>query len=246
MGRKEQKMSIEKSLESRRTVKVVIAMLTAMLMLFSLMPMGVYAAKSAPGKAEIKTAKSINHNTVEITWKKMKSAEKYQVYRAKKKDGKYKKVKTTKKTIFENDGLKTGQKYYYKVRAVNSKGKGDFSKIKAVTPKLNKIGKLKPTKTLDGANLTWTEIEGAHGYQVYRYNPYTEKYGLVDIVKKPYYFDPKAKEDSTRKYKIRAYKEVTVMKTMENGKKQEVSRTRYGKFAVFVVKYDDIGTVISY
>lgn len=72
-----------------------------------------------------------------VSWKKVDGATRYQVYRATKKNGKYKKVKTVsaKKLSWTNKKLKKGKKYFYKVRAVikvdNKNVYSSFSKIKS-------------------------------------------------------------------------------------------------------------------
>lgn len=77
-----------------------------------------------------------------ITWKKVKNASGYQIYRATKKNGKFKKVKTVKGNSvvkYTNTKLKKNKKYYYKVRAYRTvKGKkvyGAFSVKKSVSIK---------------------------------------------------------------------------------------------------------------
>lgn len=74
-----------------------------------------------------------------VKWKKASGVSGYQVYRATKKKGKYKKVKTLAKTRFVNKKLKRGKTYYYKVRAYkNVNGKkvyGAYSKIAKVKTK---------------------------------------------------------------------------------------------------------------
>lgn len=66
-----------------------------------------------------------------ITWKKVKNADGYQIYRATKKSGKFKKIKTIKGNAvvkYTNKKLKKNKKYYYKVRAYRTvKGKKVYS-----------------------------------------------------------------------------------------------------------------------
>ena len=51
-----------------------------------------------------------------LSWKKVKGATGYKVYRSTKKNGKYKKVKTiTKKSLVTFKAKKSNKKYYYKV-----------------------------------------------------------------------------------------------------------------------------------
>ena len=66
-----------------------------------------------------------------ITWKKVKGANGYKIYRATKKNGKYKAVKTVRKqkTVkYVNKKLKKGKTYYYKIKAYkNVNGKKVYS-----------------------------------------------------------------------------------------------------------------------
>ena len=66
----------------------------------------------------------------------------YEVYRAASKNGKYKKVTTVtkaSKVTYTNKNLKTGKKYYYKIRTyktVNGKKVyGEYSAVKSVKVK---------------------------------------------------------------------------------------------------------------
>ena len=66
------------------------------------------------------TTETVQIRTAVISWKKVKGASGYEVYRSTKKNGKYKKIKTIKKagTVrFTDKKLKKGFAYYYKVRA---------------------------------------------------------------------------------------------------------------------------------
>lgn len=82
-------------------------------------------------KVKITKAKAKGKKAV-LKWKKVKDANKYEVYKAKKKNGKFKKVTAVKKMSYTDKKVKKGKKYYYKVRAIAKKGgktyKGDFSK----------------------------------------------------------------------------------------------------------------------
>ncbi|MCQ4637925.1 hypothetical protein NE619_14410 [Anaerovorax odorimutans] len=77
------------------------------------------AAATLPGKVTMKKPKA-GKKKATIKWRKRNDADKYQIYRAVKKNGAYKKVKTTSKkaSSWTNKKLKKGKKYYYKVRAV--------------------------------------------------------------------------------------------------------------------------------
>ncbi len=70
-------------------------------------------------------AKNVKAKSVKLTWNKPKGTSGYTVYRATKKDGKYKKVATIKKAgtkTYTDKKLKKGKTYYYKVRPYVTKG----------------------------------------------------------------------------------------------------------------------------
>ena len=81
-----------------------------------------------------KEAKALK-KSAKITWKKVAGATGYEVYRANKKKGKYKKVKTlkAKATSFTNKKLKAKKTYFFKVRAyITKNGKKTYSSWSAV------------------------------------------------------------------------------------------------------------------
>ena len=93
---------------------------------------------TSPTKPVIKVTKK-NKKSLKVSWKKVKRADQYQIYRATKKTGKYKKMKTASaKTLsWTNKKLKKGKKYFYKVRAVKRiDGKKIYSAFSTV--KFNK------------------------------------------------------------------------------------------------------------
>ena len=53
---------------------------------------------------------------IKVSWKKVEGIDKYQVYQATSKNGKYTKVKTTSTTSYTAKSLQKGKTYYYKVR----------------------------------------------------------------------------------------------------------------------------------
>lgn len=75
-----------------------------------------------------------------ISYKKVKGANKYLIYRSTKKKGSYELVGVSAKTSYKDAGLTTRKTYYYKVKAVASNSLGadkysSFSKVKSVKAK---------------------------------------------------------------------------------------------------------------
>lgn len=186
------------------------------------------AKQEAPAKL---TAKSKNYRTVALSWKKAARAEKYQVYRAVKKNGTYKLVSTTSKASLNNSKLATGKTYYYKVRAYRTAGGkkvySPFTKIISAVPKLSapsfslKAGKGRIT-------VSWKGVSGATGYRIYRA---TAKNGKFVLVK-----DSRGKARSrtsaglrskkTYYYKLRAYRIVSGKKIYSNYTKVKSIKTK--------------------
>ena len=107
-----------------------------------------------------------------LTWKAVSGAAKYEVYRARSKDGTYTKYSTTTGTAYTNSSyLTSGATYYYKVRALDANGNaGPYSAVVSVTCRL----KLTAPSVTGGNDaqgrptLTWNAVSGAAKYEVYR------------------------------------------------------------------------------
>ena len=107
-----------------------------------------------------------------LTWKAVSGAAKYEVYRARSKDGTYTKYSTTTGTAYTNSSyLTSGATYYYKVRALDANGNaGPYSAVVSVTCRL----KLTAPSVTGGNDaqgrptLKWNAVTGAAKYEVYR------------------------------------------------------------------------------
>ena len=88
--------------------------------------------------------------TITVKWSKVKGASKYSVYRATKKNGKYKKIKTVKKTKYV-DKKKAGT-FYYKVHAHVGSSKGAFSSKKGTCTIKGQFLMMMTTNTNYGAS----------------------------------------------------------------------------------------------
>ena len=107
-----------------------------------------------------------------LTWKAVSGAAKYEVYRARSKDGTYTKYSTTTGTAYTNSSyLTSGATYYYKVRALDANGNaGPYSAVVSVTCRL-KLTAPTVTGSTDSQGrptLKWNAVTGAAKYEVYR------------------------------------------------------------------------------
>ena len=107
-----------------------------------------------------------------LTWKAVTGAAKYEVYRARSKDGDYIKYSTVTGTSYTNTSyIENGNTYYYKVRALDANGTaGAWSSVVSVTYK-----QTLSAPTVTGGNdaqgrptLKWNAVTGAAKYEIYR------------------------------------------------------------------------------
>jgi len=119
----------------RKYAALMLAVIFTFVTVMSIASVPAYAASKKPSKVTGVKAAARSNYSIRITWKKAKNAKKYQVYRATKKNGKYKKITTVTRTSYTNSNLKKGTKYYYKVRAINGSKKGSYSTAKYATTK---------------------------------------------------------------------------------------------------------------
>ena len=111
-----------------------------------------------------------------LKWNAVTGAAKYEVYRARSKDGDYIKYSTVTGTSYINTSyIENGNTYYYKVRALKSDGTaGAWSSIVSVTYRAASTGTLS-APTVTGGNdaqgrptLKWNAVTGAAKYEIYR------------------------------------------------------------------------------
>ena len=148
-----------------------------------------------------------------LTWKAVTGAAKYEVYRARSKDGDYIKYSTVTGTSYTNTSyIENGNTYYYKVRALKSDGTaGAWSSIVSVTYRAASTGTLS-APTVTGGNdsqgrptLTWKAVTGAAKYEVYRARSRSGEYIKYSTVTGTSYTNTSYIEDgNTYYYKVRA------------------------------------------
>ena len=144
-----------------------------------------------------------------LTWKAVSGAAKYEVYRARSKDGTYTKYSTTTGTAYTNSSyLTSGATYYYKVRALDANGNaGPYSAVVSVTCRL-KLTAPTVTGSTDSQGrptLKWNAVTGAAKYEVYRARSKDGDYIKYSTVTGTSYTNTSYLENgNTYYYKVRA------------------------------------------
>lgn len=195
---------------NRKLAATALALLTVLTVGTTMLLPAEVSAASRPAKVKSLKVSSAGYNSLKISWKKAKRAKGYQIYRATKKNGKYKKIKTIKKAktvSWTNKKLKTGKRYYYKVRAIRGSRKGSFSTKKSGTPKLSKTGGVKASAASSSAiKVSWKKTSGASGYQLYRSTSRSGKYSRVKTTSASSYTNSGLSANKTYYYKVRSYR----------------------------------------
>lgn len=130
-----------------------------------------------------------DYRTVTIKWKKVSGANGYILYRSTSQNGTYKKIATVKGSTtlsYQNSGLTTGKKYYYKIKAYRTVNKknvtSSYSDAKVKSTTLKKVTGITVTPLhANKLKLTWSKVTGATSYNIYRS---TSKNGTYKLIKK--------------------------------------------------------------
>ena len=150
-----------------------------------------------------------------LKWNAVSGAAKYEVYRARSKDGDYIKYSTVTGTSYTNISyIENGNTYYYKVRALDANGTaGAWSSIVSVTYRAASTGTLSAPVVTGGNDsqgrptLKWNAVSGAARYEVYRARSRSGEYIKYSTVTGTSYTNTSYIEDgNTYYYKVRALK----------------------------------------
>lgn len=144
-----------------------------------------------PKKPTLKTAESVDFNAIKVTWKKVDGASGYYVYR--KADGEkyFKQIAEVNgnKTFTSTDlSATTGVKYQYTVRAYRNRNGKPYASLydsKGVTATAcTKAPTIKSgvSTVSDKLKLTWSKVNGATGYNVYRKLENDKNYKLIKTI----------------------------------------------------------------
>lgn len=145
---------------------------------------------------------------IKLSWKTVKNAKSYKVYRSQ--DGvKWSCIVTTKSRTLTNTSTVAGKTYYYKVRAIASKSSrnSEYSEVMTATCDLKR-----PTITLANdtesgkVKVTWKKIDKAVGYEVYQ-SLDKKTWTLLDSVTGTSYIDMSGKAGKQHYYRVKALAE---------------------------------------
>lgn len=157
----------------------------------------------------VKATNIAKSGKIKVTWKKVKGADEYIVYRAKSKNGAYRKMFTTTGTQYTNTYAKAGTTYFYKVKAIaddKNVENSSFSKIVKRTCDLKRPVVTVKSTAKKQVKLSWKKVKGADKYVVYRATSKNGTYKKMFTTKKLKLTNLSLKSGKTYYYKVKAIK----------------------------------------
>ncbi len=141
-----------------------------------------------------------------VKWKAVDGAVKYEVYRSTSENGNFKWMGTTTKPNYTDTSAKPGSYYYYRVRPVGSKySVGNLSEpVRALCRCGRPVVKSDYLTSTGKPYLTWSAVDGASKYQVYRAASKNGTYKLLGTTTKLSYTDTATNTGYTYFYKVKA------------------------------------------
>ena len=151
----------------------------------------------------VTTSVSTTNGKVKVSWKKVSSAKKYEVYRATS-TGSFKKLTSTSSTSYTDASASVGTTYRYKVKAVASKSTYNSSYSATLTAKricaqpdleveISSTGK---------PYLSWDKVSGAKEYKILRAESQNGEYQLLTTTTSTSYTDTTAEFDKDYWYQV--------------------------------------------
>ncbi len=183
---------------------------------FLKMPNADYSAEQTFKKTKPVVSCEATKSSITLSWKPIKNAEYYQIWKYDAKTEKYKRVKVTSATSYTESGFSSGASAKYKIRAyyidsIDETIYTNFSNVfvagtapstpKGLTVVVEKENKIK---------IKWNPVN-SEGYLVYRHNNITGS-ELAGITTEPVFVDSELSKGSVYEYKICAFYETKSMR----------------------------------
>ncbi len=164
---------------------------------------------------EISSVKSKSSKNLEISWSTINGVSNYELYRAGKKNGTYKKIATLtgiNRVNYMDKKVTAGKKYFYKIRSVSQvDGTTVYSEYSApVSGRTAKVPTNVAVKSqaTDTLRISWTGDANAAGYVIKRATSANGKYkkvGTAEGGSATHYDDVGVKANTYYYYKVQAY-----------------------------------------
>ncbi len=185
------------------------------------------------------TAKAKTYDSISLSWKQVAGAEAYYIYRSVNKNAVntlLAKIPSGTVTSYTDSTAATGTVYYYKICACAGGVYGALSDTVSAKTSLNKTQISKITKVkINSIKLTWKQVTGATGYEVYRSAKKSSGYKKIKTVKGSSTItctNTGLSVGKTYYYKVRAYIVVNGVKVYSSYSSVASEKTSLSKSAI--------------
>lgn len=187
----------------KKTVKIFSLVFMMILFVFSFQSAAASKTLVSANAPEIKSIHNVE-GAVEISWKAMKNAKAYEVYK-KNTSGKWVKCAEVSSKIksYKDSKVKSGKTYYYKIRAVLKNEKSAYANKSYMYLSAPTV-KSTVCKT-NGIYIKWNKSTKATGYVVYRQEDGSDKWKKVAKIdgNTPEFTDKNVKSGTNYTYKVK-------------------------------------------
>lgn len=177
----------------------------------------------------------VTNTSVDITWKKVRGASGYYVYRKAAGSDKYTKIATVKGNtkVSYTDKKAYAGKYIYTVRAYSGSKTSPYnSKGMTASTKINKPSDVNASSIENGISVKWKTVKYATGYKVYRKKAGASSYSLVKTVsgqKTSSFKDAKAESGTKYTYIVKAFRKNSSSNTVTSAASAATKKVAYTK-----------------
>lgn len=137
---------------------------------------------------------------IQVTWEPVKSADYYTVFRAEGSPRDFARAGQVKGTAFIDNRVKPDTDYFYTVKSTGPGGESGFSSVARGSLKVEReLGAPRNLRGLSdtaGIKLIWDPVEGAEGYNVYRWDEAVEQWSLIGSSRNEGFLDARVSGDS--------------------------------------------------
>ena len=171
---------------------------------------------SGLSKVENVNAVATNYKTITLTWDADENATSYVVERLSGEE--WIPLATTTDNTYVHTGVKTGKAYTYRVKAMNDKTEGEYSEVVSATTALTGEVELSIANNgNDKFDLTWSGVEGATRYIIYRKTADGEWKKVLTLGKDARSYTSSKMLPNTYSYQVKAGRYDSVDRVMTNG-----------------------------
>lgn len=166
----------------------------------------VFGTTKVPEKVTNLAVTVISDSQLDLSWKAIKGAESYEIYRSGTTSGDYTHIGTSTTNGYSDKDLTANATYYYKVSAVNGIGEGaTTSAVLGETKVPGQVTHLR-VKVINESrlDLSWVAVSGAESYRIYRSSSSSGVYTFIGTSSTTSYRDKELKESTMYYYRVSA------------------------------------------